>query len=162
MRTKTGAHAVGQRSSLPGKSGDGNKTGIRKKRSGMNDITGIEDIKLLVDSFYGQVREHSLLAPIFNGVIGNRWPQHLEKMYRFWQTVLLQEHTYYGSPFPPHARLPVTQEHFDAWLGLWHRTVDSLFRGPKADEAKWRGDKMAVMFLTKIDYYRNNPAKPLM
>lgn len=128
----------------------------------MNDISTIEDIKLLVDTFYGKVREDQLLSPIFNGVIQDRWPQHLEKMYRFWQTVLLQEHTYYGSPFPPHAGLPVDQLHFNTWLGIWHQTLDALFEGEKANEAKWRGDKMAVMFLSKIEYYRNNATTPLL
>lgn len=126
------------------------------------DITTIEDIKLLVDSFYGKIRVDLLLGGIFNGVIKDRWPEHLEKMYRFWQTVLLGEHTYYGSPFPPHAQLPVEQRHFDAWLKLWYETIDEHFAGAKADEAKWRGDKMAVMFLSKIEYYRNNSATPLL
>lgn len=126
------------------------------------DITTIEDIRLLVDTFYSRVRDNELLAPIFNGKIGNRWPEHLEKMYRFWQTVLLEEHTYYGSPFPPHAQLPVDKQHFDTWLQLWHDTVNQHFEGSRANEAKWRGDKMATMFLTKIQYYRHGKGRPLL
>ncbi len=126
------------------------------------DIATIEDIKLLVDTFYGKIRVDALLGDIFNGVIKDRWPEHLEKMYRFWQTVLLGDHTYYGSPFPPHAQLPIEKKHFETWLKLWHETVDNHFEGVIADEAKWRGDKMAAMFLYKIDSYRNNSAKPLL
>ena len=126
------------------------------------DIASIDDIKLLVDNFYGKIRVDSLLGGIFNGVIKDRWAAHLEKMYNFWQTVLLDEHTYYGSPFPPHAQLPVQQKHFNAWLRLWNETIDEHFTGIKADEAKWRGDKMAVMFFSKIEYYRNNSATPLL
>jgi hemoglobin len=126
------------------------------------DITTIDDIKLLVDTFYTKIRENDLLGPIFNGVIQDRWPEHLEKMYGFWQTILLEEHTYYGSPFPPHAHLPVEQLHFDTWLELWHATVDDHFSGEKAIEAKWRGDKMAVTFLSKIVYYRNNAGTALL
>ena len=122
----------------------------------------MEEIQDLVDTFYGKIRLNELLGPIFNKVIQDRWPEHLEKMYRFWQTVLLGEHTYYGSPFPPHAKLPVQKEHFDTWLRLWYETIDSKFCGAKADEAKWRGDKMAIMFLSKIEYYRNNAATPLL
>ena len=59
------------------------------------DISNIQDIKLLVDVFYGKVREDGKLKDIFNNKIQDRWPEHLEKMYRFWQTVLLEEHTYY-------------------------------------------------------------------
>ena len=100
------------------------------------DIATIEDIRLLVDAFYGKIRVDILLGGIFNGVIKDRWPEHLAKMYRFWQTVLLDEHTYYGSPFPPHAQLPVEQKHFDTWLKLWYETIDEHFIGARADEAK--------------------------
>ncbi|MDR3680380.1 MAG: group III truncated hemoglobin [Flavipsychrobacter sp.] len=130
--------------------------------SSTKDISTLEDIKLLVNTFYQKIRENELLSPIFNGIIQDRWPEHLEKMYRFWQTVLLEEHTYFGSPFPPHAKLPVEQKHFDVWLALWHFTVNAHFTGEKANEAKWRGDKMALMFLTKIEYYRDNSAIPLL
>ncbi|MBX3254553.1 MAG: group III truncated hemoglobin [Chitinophagaceae bacterium] len=130
--------------------------------NGKTDVKNIEDIQLLVNTFYGKIRVDLLLGSIFNGVIKDRWPQHLEKMYRFWQTVLLEEHTYYGSPFPPHAQLPVEQKHFDRWLKLWNETIDEFFEGEKADEAKWRGNKMAAMFLSKIEYYRNSSSAPLL
>lgn len=126
------------------------------------DIQHLEDIKLLVDSFYGRVREDDLLGAIFNNVIQDRWSQHLEKMYRFWQTVLLDEYTYQGTPFPPHAKLPVEQMHFDRWLLLFNATVDEHFAGAKAERAKWQGQRMAEMFLSKITYYRDNNSIPLI
>lgn len=122
-----------------------------------HDITSLEDIKLLVDTFYNKVAEDALLAPVFNERLGDRWLPHLEKMYTFWQTLLLQEQTYSGAPFPPHAKLPVDETHFDEWLQLFTQTVDNLFSGEKADEAKWRAGKMAEMFRFKIAYFKNNP-----
>lgn len=127
-----------------------------------NEIINIIDIKLLVDTFYNKVREDELLADLFNNKIGDRWPEHLEKMYRFWQTVLLEEHTYHGSPFLPHAKLPVNLEHFERWLTLFNKTVDDLFEGEKAERAKWQGQRMAEMFHSKIEYYKNNAATPLI
>lgn len=126
-----------------------------------HDIMNIADIRLLVDSFYGKVREDRLLKDIFNDRIRDRWPEHLEKMYRFWQTVLLEEHTYHGSPFLPHARLAVDSEHFSRWVKLFHDTVDEHFAGEKAIRAKWQGERMAEMFHHKITYYRNNPIIPI-
>jgi hemoglobin len=127
------------------------------------DITSINDIRPLVDTFYEKVKKDRLIGPIFIGAIRDQWPAHLERMYRFWQTVLLEEHTYYGSPFAPHARMPLEKKHFETWLGLWRGTVDELFEGPKATEAKWRAEKMAEMFLAKITYYRDNPhVKPIL
>ena len=124
------------------------------------DIHNIEDIKLLVDSFYSRIRSDNLLKDIFNSKIEDRWSEHLEKMYRFWQTVLLEEHTYYGSPFVPHAKLPVEQEHFEQWIRLFNATVDELFTGEKATRAKWQGARMAEMFHYKIAYYKDNSATP--
>lgn len=126
------------------------------------DILTLEDVKLLVDTFYGKVRGDELIGPIFNDKIQDRWPQHLAKMYTFWQTVLLGEHTYYGSPFPPHAQLPIEKIHFERWLNIFSQTLDELFTGEVAKEAIWRADKMATMFQYKIEHFKNNPTKSLI
>lgn len=127
-----------------------------------HDIETIEDVRMLVNSFYRKVREDELLKDIFNNVIEDRWPEHLEKLSRFWQTVLLGEHTYYGSPFLPHAKLPVHQAHFTQWLNLFHATIDEHFCGTNAEQAKWQSKRMAEMFLSKIQYYNNNSSTPLL
>ncbi|OMQ09477.1 group III truncated hemoglobin [[Flexibacter] sp. ATCC 35103] len=121
----------------------------------LQDISNIEDIKLLVNTFYDKVQKDDLIGPIFNERMLGRWPEHLEKMYRFWQTILLEEHTYSGSPFPPHKQLPVNQLHFDRWMEIFIVTVDGLFVGKIAEEAKVRAANMAYMFNYKIDYFRN-------
>ena len=126
------------------------------------EIISLHDIKKLVDTFYEKVRKDELIGPIFNEKIQDRWPQHLEKMYTFWQTVLLGEHTYFGSPFPPHANLPVSHQHFEKWIELFTKTLDELFTGAIAEDAKWRAVKMAEMFESKIEYYKNRPFKSLV
>lgn len=128
----------------------------------MKEILSLQDIKLLVDTFYGKVRNNPLIGPIFNERIQDRWPIHLEKMYSFWQTVLLEEYTYNGRPFPPHATMPIGHEHFEQWLALFAETVDELFTGDKADEAKWRAGKMAELFESKLNYFRNNSATSIL
>ena len=123
------------------------------------DITTLEDIKLLVDNFYTTVQKDGFIGPIFNTKIGDHWPEHLEKMYRFWQTILLEVHSYSGSPFPPHKHLPVDKEHFDRWIEIFVTTVDTLFEGTIANEAKMRAKNMAEMFNYKINYFRDNNQK---
>jgi hemoglobin len=130
--------------------------------SEQKDILILEDVKILVDAFYGKVRQDDLLADIFNQIIQDKWAVHLEKMYRFWQTILLSEHTYYGSPFSPHAEMPLEGQHFERWKKLFFETIDEYFSGEKAKEAKWRAEKMAEMFQMKIDYYKNRPLKSLL
>ena len=120
------------------------------------EILNLDDIKLLVDTFYDRVRADHLLGPIFDNVIQDRWPKHLDTMYRFWQTVLLDERTYSGAPGVKHLTLPVTGEHFEHWIKLFYATVDELFTGEKAEEAKWRAAKMAEMFAYKIGMYQKN------
>lgn len=126
------------------------------------DILTLDDVKKLVDTFYGKVRANDLLAPVFDERIKDRWPEHLEKMYTFWQTILLEERTYFGSPFPPHAQLPVEHAHFGEWMKLFTQTVDALFSGEKAEEAKWRAGKMAEMFEYKIAHYKKTGFKNLL
>lgn len=122
----------------------------------MQDIQNIDDVKLMVNSFYQMVQKDDFLGPIFNERLEGRWPEHLEKMYRFWETILLDNHSYYGSPFAPHAKMPVEKAHFDHWIKLFHTNMDNLFQGSVAEEAKSRAQKMAEMFHYKIDYIKKN------
>ena len=130
--------------------------------SEIKDISTLEDIRKLVDAFYEKVRQDRLLGPIFNERIRDNWPQHLEKMYAFWQTVLLREQAYQGSPFPPHAQLPINHSHFEKWMELFVSTVDTLFEGEKANDAKLKAGKMAEMFQSKIEYYKARGFKHLL
>ncbi|MDV3586628.1 MULTISPECIES: group III truncated hemoglobin [Elizabethkingia] len=125
-----------------------------------NDIYDLHDIKILIDSFYGEVQKDTLIGGIFHGAVQN-WPVHLEKMYTFWQTVLLGKHTYSGSPFSPHAQMQLDTIHFERWLYLWSKTIDTYFEGETAEEAKWRAEKMASLFLIKIEHLRNQGSKSL-
>ncbi len=120
------------------------------------DITNLTDIRLMVDTFYTKVQQDEVIGPIFNEKIKDQWTPHLEKMYRFWETILLEVHTYSGSPFPPHAQLPVGKTHFERWMALFTATVDANFKGLVADEAKLRAEKMAELFHYKIEYLKNN------
>jgi hemoglobin len=127
------------------------RTHIINSMKETKDIMTLEDVRKLVDTFYEKVREDELLAPIFNERIQDRWAQHLEKMYAFWQTVLLDDRTYYASPFPPHAELQVNHSHFQKWIELFITTVDMLFKGEKANEAKLRAMKIAQIFESKLN-----------
>lgn len=120
-----------------------------------SDISSLKDVKLMVDAFYSKVREDEELGPIFNAFIDD-WSEHLPKMYRFWQTILLHEYTYKGSPFQPHMKLPINSNHFKIWLKLFHQTIDENFQGKTADEAKWRSNKMAEIFQVKLEYLQTN------
>lgn len=117
----------------------------------MKDIKNRTDIELMVDTFYATIREDALLGPIFNNAIKDNWPTHLDTMYRFWQTVLLHEFAYKGSPFVPHRKLPIEPHHFDRWLSLFNTSINTNFAGKLTEEAKLRAHKMAEMFMSKLN-----------
>ncbi len=60
-----------------------------------HDITSIDDIKHLVDTFYGKVQADGLLAPVFMARIKD-WKPHLEIMYKFWNAALFGVREYAG------------------------------------------------------------------
>jgi len=126
------------------------------------DILTLQDVKLLVDTFYTRVRADELLGPVFDERIQDRWPIHLDIMYRFWQTVLLEELTYQGNPGSKHITLPASNEHFDRWISIFYATIDELFIGEKAEEAKWRAQKMAEIFSSKIAYYQQHKGTTIL
>ncbi|MEM7660156.1 MAG: group III truncated hemoglobin [Bacteroidota bacterium] len=128
----------------------------------MQDIHQRADIELLVDRFYKKIKQDDLLGGIFHSVIQGDWAPHLNKMYRFWETVLLEARTYQGRPFAPHFHLPIEDLHFERWLALFEGTVDELFAGEKAEEAKWRANRMAAMFRSKLRYHRGRSTTPLI
>jgi hemoglobin len=111
------------------------------------EINTADDIRLLVDTFYTRASKDELLAPIFEGRMSHH---HLDPLYRYWQTILLEEKTYEGIPFPKHSDLPLTHHHFDRWLSLFHQTIDDLFTGPRADTAKFRAIRMSEVFRFKM------------
>lgn len=116
------------------------------------DIQNEEDIKLLVDTFYDKVNKNLLLSPIFNEFAGVNWESHLPTMYRFWNGILFGEGGYKGNPFEKHISLPIDAKHFENWLSLFIGTVDELFEGNKADEAKQRASVIAYTFQSKLEY----------
>lgn len=118
------------------------------------DITSREDIVLLVNTFYEAVRKNDVLNYIFNDVAAIDWEAHLPKMYSFWSSLLLAEHSYTGNPMVKHIELSkmtnMTEVEFDQWLLLFNTTVDELFVGETATQAKLRAGNIARLMLHKI------------
>jgi hemoglobin len=123
------------------------------------DIANRHDIELLVNSFYDSVRKDELIGFIFNTIIGNDWSHHLPIMYRFWESVLLSKPGYEGNPVKKHIdidkQIELQKEHFERWLALWNKTVDSLFSGEVAELAKNRASLMANLINIKVEMARD-------
>jgi len=94
------------------------------------------------------------LGHIFDDVAKVDWPSHLPKMYSFWASILLAEYSFSGNPMQKHIALSkmteITDREFSEWLQLFTESVDSLFLGEKADEAKLRAGNIARLMLHNI------------
>jgi hemoglobin len=113
----------------------------------MTDLTNRADIVRLVDAFYDRVRADAILSPIFGDIARVDWRVHLPKMYDFWESVLFGTATFKGNPLVVHRdlarRIELTSTEFDRWIELFHTSVEELFVGPFANEAKLRASRIA-------------------
>jgi hemoglobin len=94
-----------------------------------------QSIAHLVNTFYARVRQDELLGPVFNGAIGDHWPEHLATLTDFWTSVLLASGRYKGNPMMAHLAIPqMDQQHFGRWIELWRETTANIF-GPEVSSA---------------------------
>jgi|SRR5665213_1517491 len=111
------------------------------------DITDRRDVACLVNVFYDRVRDDELLGPIFDDVAHVDWAVHLPRIYDFWDSVLLGAATFKGTPLITHRALarktPLTDAEFSRWVALFQATVDDLFMGTIADQAKQSAVRIA-------------------
>jgi len=118
------------------------------------DIQSDEDIRKVVHTFYDRVQSDERLGYIFNEVADVNWDTHLPKMVDFWSNLIFQTGRYKGKPFRKHQPLPIKNDDFDRWYGLFIQTVDELYEGPKADYAKEMAYKIANSFAIRIQMDR--------
>lgn len=120
------------------------------------DISTPADIRNLIDTFYQKVQADDVIGYIFNDVAQVDWPKHLPVMYKFWEFLLLgTTDAYRGNPiqkhFDLHDKHPLKIEHFDRWVKLFQATVDELFEGAGAENAKFRAHAIAEVWKPKFD-----------
>ncbi|WP_269497084.1 group III truncated hemoglobin [Castellaniella sp. S9] len=94
-----------------------------------------DEITTLVHDFYRRVRADAVLGPVFDAHIDD-WDEHLERMVRFWSSLLRRTGTYSGTPMPRHVALPdLRGDMFVRWLDLFRQTTDGFDNRPFAEQA---------------------------
>lgn len=91
-----------------------------------------DDIVRLVEAFYDKVRRDAVLGPVFNPIVHD-WDEHKATLVRFWSSVALGMREYHGNPMAVHRPLPIADEHFGRWLGLWRLTVHEVLAPAQAE-----------------------------
>ncbi len=116
-----------------------------------SDLQTPDDIRRLVETFYTAVRPDPQIGHFFTEL---DWDHHIPRIVSFWSMVLFGDRSYTGDPMTAHQRLhqriPMERTHFDRWLALWTTTVDQLFSGPKAEEAKDRARTIAAVMAHRV------------
>lgn len=103
-----------------------------------------ERLATLVHSFYADVRADSLLGPVFEHALAERWEPHLDRMVEFWSTVALGSKSFSGNVFGKHMALEsVTPAHFSAWVRLWGEHTERLFEPDDARELQFTAHGIA-------------------
>lgn len=114
----------------------------------MKQLETAEDIHQLVNTFYGKVLQDQLLAPFFTRL---NFAEHLPKMEQFWRFALLSEPGYTTNVTEKHLHMPLEQVHFDRWTALFKQTVDELFEGDLAEQAKQRAAIIGLAINSKMN-----------
>lgn len=102
------------------------------------DIKDKQDIEKLITTFYSKLIENEEMRVFFKEV---DWQNHLPRMIGFWEFIIFSTpNAYTGSMMQPHFSMhekhPMTDANFKTWIRIFQETVDELFEGPKADDAK--------------------------
>ena len=120
----------------------------------LSDTITSENVKQLVASFYGKVRKHEALGPIFNASIGTTdelWNAHIEHITSFWTRMLLNEGEFSGQPMKTHAELPsFPKERFSDWLGLWEQTLNEIYTPQTASKILEKANQISQRFKSVI------------
>ena len=118
------------------------------------DIENREDIIRMVNNFYEKVKPDITISYFFSQVAGIDWEKHLPVMYNFWENIIFHVGGYTGNPMKHHIDLhqksPMKKEHFNRWIELFNETVDELFEGEKAEQAKLRALSIATVMQINI------------
>jgi hemoglobin len=131
----------------------------------LHDIETREDCERLVRGFYGRALTDPVIGFLFTDVAHLDLEAHVPVVTSFWETILLGARSYSGGAFHPHAALNakarLREGHFRRWLLLWHATVDELFAGPRAAQAKSHADRVAFAFHGRLQTLTPSPEAPL-
>ena len=118
------------------------------------DLNSREDVQLMVKTFYENVFEDVMLAPIFISSLGNDMAPHYARMTDFWEDQILGTFKFEGNPMKVHMelaeRFSFDNDLFDIWLKLFNLNVDSLFVGENADKAKEQAANIATVMRLKM------------
>jgi hemoglobin len=114
----------------------------------MIDLANRADIEALLRRFYGRAFVDDVLAEPFTELRAAGLDSHIEAMCDFWESALFRAARYRRNAFVVHRQLdqrhPLYAKHFARWVALWESTVDEMYDGPTAEQAKRQASRIAT------------------
>jgi hemoglobin len=94
------------------------------------DINKIQ-IERFVKDFYIKVDKDDLLSPIFNDLASVNWIEHIPKLIKFWNSIMLKTGEYHGNAYQKHISISkktyIDDLHFKRWLHLFEKQAHQHF-----------------------------------
>lgn len=120
----------------------------------LSDIANRKDILLLMRRFYLKLLGDGKMNYLFTEVAKLDLEEHFPILADFWETILFGTGSYHKNTMQVHldlhAKSNLNKEHFQLWLNYFIVSVDELFDGPKAHEAKARAQAIASVMEYKV------------
>lgn len=139
------------------RAGEEHVRSAREEKRRQAEAIGIDAdyVSSFVDRFYSRIREDELLGPIFNERIAD-WGEHLDRMKRFWRSILFNSAEFSGNPMLKHIVIPgIDITHFSHWLELFYATLREEEPDPQATSlVASRARMIADSLLTGIEMHR--------
>ena len=121
------------------------------------DISNREDLFLLVQQFYEKLLADPTISYLFIDVAKIDLAHHLPILVDFWENILFDAPSYRKNAMQPHldlhAKSPIEDHHFETWLRYFKATVDELFEGEKAFQAKERATSIATIMKIRVKQF---------
>ena len=120
-----------------------------------SDIQDRSDIRKLVTAFYERLLKEEDFRHIFLEVMQVDILAHIDRLMDFWESTLFQAGKYKGDTVEAHLEVHhqhrLNAGHFSKWLEIFNETVNDLFEGRIATQAKQKASALATIIRLKID-----------
>ncbi|MFT4644738.1 MAG: hemoglobin [Planctomycetota bacterium] len=116
------------------------------------DITTIDDIMLMVDSFRLKLGGDIDLYKIYRKLLKCDVKLSKPVLYSFWNKIIFGKGRFSRKPFQYRIPIKIEEEHFEKFSLLYNSNVDELFIGKNAELVKNRIIALVSLYQTKLAY----------
>ena len=118
------------------------------------DIENRADIEIIMKNFYDRLLADKEMNHLFIEVVKIDLESHMPILADFWEGILFHRGNYRRNTMAKHLdvnlKYKLEAHHFKLWLDFFNESVDELFQGDIAHQAKTRALSIATVIQFKI------------